>query len=120
MLNIKSLFKTNLKLTEDEGKIEVVIKQLLSKEDTDIEDDYSSNSFLLANKRLDTYIEVNGSVMVQSDNNTNSKQLRLTVVEHYKDLIQQEKSRRFKETKNVIFKNSLDLLDRIKENLEKQ
>lgn len=117
--NIKNLFKPKLNLTEDEAKIESVIKLLLSKEDTDIQDDYTSRSFLLSNKRLDYYVEVNGSVMVASGNHSNSKQLRLTVVEHYKDLIQKEESRRYKETKSVIFKKSLDLLDKMQENLEK-
>jgi len=117
-MNLLNYFKKEIILTEDETKIEEIIDSLLEKADTDIQEDFYSRSYMLSNTRLDSYVEVNGSISVASKDTSISRQVRLSVIEHFKERIQKEASARYKATKEITFKKTLSLLDSMSKHLK--
>lgn len=115
---IKSLFNRKIELTKEEQKVENLVNLMLGKEDTDIEDDHESYSFMLSNRSQDCYIEINGSVTIINGETSTSRQFRLTAIEHFKKLIEREETRRYKENKAIIFNKTLTLLDKMEANLQ--
>jgi hypothetical protein len=113
---LKKLLNPPIKLTEDEKKVDNIITLLLEKQSTIIKVDHPN--YLLSNKDLDFHIEINGSVSVAHKETMVVKNYRLTVNEYLRSKVQKEESRRYKEEKELIFKKSLSLLDKMESKLK--
>lgn len=111
-----SLFKT--KFTEEDIKIQEIVKAFISKPDTLIEIDPKDMSYILSYEPKSYYMLVD-SVGIQITNHTFDKDIRLDSkkLDFIKGLISEEASKRRNDKKAAIFKNRSELLDKITINL---
>lgn len=112
-----NIFK--LKLTEEDIKLQNVIKTLLGNKDTLIEVNPSNMSYMLSHEGKQYYVLVD-SVGVQISNHNFAKDIRLehNKIDAIKELISEEASKRRNIKQALIFKNNNDLLDTIINNLK--
>lgn len=113
-----SWFKTKIKLTEEDKKIQEVVSAMLRNQNTLIEIDPSNMSYLLSNEEKQYFIDVD-SVGIKISNHKFFRELHLesNKIDIIKKLISTEASKRRAEKREVIFKNGVDLLDNIINNL---
>lgn len=113
------MWKFRTKLTEEDIKIQDLVKSFLSKPDTLIEIDPSDMSYILSYEPMGYYIMVD-SVGIKISNHNFAKDIRLSdtnKLDLVKDLIKEEATKRRNEKKKKIFKNNIDLLDKITINI---
>lgn len=111
-----NLFKT--KFTEEDIKIQELVKSFLSKPETLIEIKPSDMSYILSYEPRNYYILVD-NVGIQISNHEFDKDIRLedNKLNVIKDLIREEADRRREAKKAKIFKNRSELLDKITTNI---
>lgn len=111
-----SIFKT--RFTEEDIKLQDLIKSFLSKPETLIEINPSDMSYILSFEPLKYYIEID-SVGVKLSNHNFDKDIRLDAVklDVIKALVRDETIKRREARKALIFKNKSTLLDTITKNV---
>lgn len=113
-----NIFKT--KFTEDDIKLQELIKSFLSKPETLIEVDPSPTdmSYILSYEPLKYYIEID-SVGVKISNHEFDKDIRLDSkkLDFIKELVREETIKRREAKRALIFKNKSLLLDTITKNV---
>lgn len=111
-----SFFKS--KFTEEEVKIQDMVRAFVAKPNTLIEINPEDMSYILSYEPKSYYMLVD-SVGVQITNHTFDKDIRLEShkVDAIKSIIKEEATKRRDAKKALIFKNRSDLLDKITTNL---
>jgi hypothetical protein len=111
-----SFFKS--KFTEEEVKIQDMVRAFVAKPNTLIEINPEDMSYILSYEPKSYYILVD-SVGVQITNHTFDKDIRLESykVDVIKSIIKEEATKRREAKKALIFKNRSELLDKITSNL---
>lgn len=111
-----AFFKTQF--TEEDIKIQEIVKAFLAKPDTLIEINPEDMSYILSYEPRSYYMLVD-NVGVQITNHTFDKDIRLDSkkLDIIKGLIKEEATRRREAKKAVVFKNRSELLDKITINL---
>lgn len=106
------LFKT--KFTEADNKIKNIVETFLANKETVIEINPEDMSYLISYERLNYYLLID-SVGVQISNHKFAKDMRLedAVINELKDMALKETVKRRIEKRKLIFKNNVDLLDAI-------
>lgn len=106
------------KFTEEDIKLQNLIKAFVAKVDTLIEVNPSDMSYILSYEPKSYYILVD-SVGLQITNHTFDKDIRLesAKLDVIKGIIKEEATKRREAKKALIFRNKSELLDRITENL---
>lgn len=111
-----AFFKTEF--TEEDVKIQEIVKAFLAKPDTLIEINPDDMSYILSYEPKSYYMLID-SVGVQITNHTFDKDIRLESkkLDVIKGLVKEEASKRREAKKTLIFKNKSELLDKITINL---
>lgn len=106
------LFKT--KFTEADNKIKAIVETFLANKETVIDINPEDMSYLISYEKFNYYLLID-SVGVQISNHKFAKDMRLedAVINVLKDLAFKETVIRRTEKRKLIFKNNVDLLDAI-------
>ena len=113
------LFTSKVKLTEEQQKIKEVIELLVNIPETIIDVNPKDMSFLVSNEEHGYYISVDSvGVKISNHNFIVHKRFESSVIDVYKKVIGAEKTKRWKEKEDKIFSNAMELLDKIKLNLQ--
>lgn len=113
------MFKSKPILNQEETSIKEVIEMLLSKKDTIIDVEPEKMSFLISNETYSYFLSVDSQgIKLCNHSFAIHKRFNGKVIDVYKGLISAEKTRRWKEKEDKIFSNAMELLDKIKTNLQ--
>ena len=113
-----SFFKKKIQLSEEELIIQDIIKGMLINKDLIIDVNPDDMSYMLSDLKKDYYIDVDSiGIKIKNHNFSIDRKLSGDVIDLYKSIIKAETVERRTTRKNIIFNNSIDLLNRIKQNV---
>ena len=117
----KKLFIKEYQFDETETLIKDVVKNLLKQKDTEAMTAPISMTYYIRNDRMEYFIKTDGeSIMITNHKFTFKEKMGVKFSEIITDIIKDFMETNRKEFENSVFKNQLELLKNIKENLEKQ
>jgi len=113
-----NIFKRTLKLDEQEQAIFDLIVSMVSKKECNIEIDPDDFSYLVSIERLHYYLLIdNFGIRLSNHEFFISRKFSDKVLDKFKDVIKKEVVRRRAVRVNNIFKNEMDLLTKINNNI---
>lgn len=116
-----SFFKKEVKLSEEELIIQDIIKGMLLNKDLIIDVNPDDMSYMLSDLEKDYFVDVDSvGIKIKNHNFSIDRKLSGVVIDLYKTIIKAETVERRTVRKNIIFNNSVNLLNRIKQNIDNE